>query len=55
MHIRTLAAELLGGMTMVSDELLHQTLDKKFMHRKKSLHERYAEHFTSGEWSCEKN
>ncbi|KAL9696900.1 hypothetical protein quinque_000341 [Culex quinquefasciatus] len=57
MHIRTLAAELLGGMTMVSDEFLHQTLDKKLMsnmRRKKSLHERNAEHFTSGEWSSGK-
>ncbi|XP_055541345.1 integrator complex subunit 4 [Wyeomyia smithii] len=57
MHIRTQAAELLGGMTMVSDEFLHQTLDKKLMsnmRRKKSLHERNAEHFTSGEWSSGK-
>ncbi|XP_055641997.1 integrator complex subunit 4 [Toxorhynchites rutilus septentrionalis] len=57
MHIRTLAAELLGGMTMVNDEFLHQTLDKKLMsnmRRKKSLHERNAEHFTSGEWSSGK-
>lgn len=57
MHIRTLAAELLGGMTMVSDEFLHQTLDKKLMsnmRKKKSLHERNAEHFTSGEWSSGK-
>ncbi|XP_058825412.1 integrator complex subunit 4 isoform X2 [Topomyia yanbarensis] len=57
MHIRMQAADLLGGMTMVSDEFLHQTLDKKLMsnmRRKKSLHERSAEHFTSGEWSSGK-
>lgn len=57
MNIRTQAAELLGGMTMVSDEFLHQTLDKKLMsnmRKKKSLHERNAEHFTSGEWSSGK-
>ncbi|XP_058451995.1 integrator complex subunit 4 [Malaya genurostris] len=57
MHIRTQAADLLGGMTMVSDEFLHQTLDKKLMsnmRKKKSLHERSAEHFTSGEWSSGK-
>ncbi|XP_053670022.1 integrator complex subunit 4 [Anopheles nili] len=57
MNIRTLAAELLGGMTMVSDEFLHQTLDKKLMsnmRKKRSLHERSAAHFASGEWSSGK-
>ncbi|XP_055614496.1 integrator complex subunit 4-like, partial [Uranotaenia lowii] len=57
LHIRTQAAELLGEMTLVSDKFLHQTLDKKLMsnmRKKKSLHERNAEHFTSGEWSSGK-
>ncbi|XP_063695637.1 integrator complex subunit 4 isoform X2 [Culicoides brevitarsis] len=57
MHVRTQAAELLGGMSKVSEEFLHQTLDKKLMsnmRRKKSLHERSLEHFTSGEWSTGK-
>lgn len=31
MQVRTQAAELLGGMTKVSSEFLHQTLDKKLM------------------------
>ena len=56
-QIRTQAAELLGGMGHVSNEFLHQTLDKKLMsnmRRKKSLHERAKENFTSGEWSSGK-
>lgn len=31
MHVRTQAAELLGEMSSVSEEFLHQTLDKKLM------------------------
>lgn len=57
MQVRTQAASLLGGMTAVSSEFLHQTLDKKLMsnlRRKKSLHERYTELFQSGEWSSGK-
>lgn len=57
MQVRTQAAGLLGGMTAVSHEFLHQTLDKKLMsnlRRKKSLHERYTELFQSGEWSSGK-
>lgn len=57
MHVRTQAAQLLGGMTKVNEEFLHQTLDKKLMsnmRRKKSLHERSYEHYTSGEWSTGK-
>lgn len=57
MQVRTQAASLLGGMTAVSNEFLHQTLDKKLMsnlRRKKSLHERYTELFQSGEWSSGK-
>lgn len=57
MPIRTQAAELLGNMTMVSPEFLHQTLDKKLMsnlRRKKSLHERNSHHFASGEWASGK-
>ena len=52
MHVRTQAATLLGGLTAVGREFLRQTLDKKLMsnlRRKKSLHERYTELFTSGE------
>lgn len=57
MQVRTQAASLLGSMTDVSSEFLHQTLDKKLMsnlRRKKSLHERYTELFQSGEWSSGK-
>lgn len=57
MQVRTQAANLLGSMTEVSSEFLHQTLDKKLMsnlRRKKSLHERYTELFQSGEWSSGK-
>lgn len=57
MQVRQQAASLLGGMTAVSNEFLHQTLDKKLMsnlRRKKSLHERYTELFQSGEWSSGK-
>lgn len=57
MHVRTQAAELLGGMIKVSPDFLHQTLDKKLMsnmRRKKSSHERANEHFASGEWSTGK-
>lgn len=54
MHIRTQAAELLGGMWQVNNEFLCQTLDKKLMsnmRRKKTSHERALENYTSGEWS----
>lgn len=57
MQVRVQAAFLLGGMTQVSSEFLHQTLDKKLMsnlRRKKSLHERYTELYQSGEWSSGK-
>lgn len=57
MRVRTMAAELLGGMTSVGNEFLHQTLDKKLMsnlRRKKSLHERYSDLFQSGEWATGK-
>lgn len=57
MRVRTQAAELLGGMTQVGNEFLHQTLDKKLMsnlRRKKSFHERSTELFQSGEWSTGK-
>lgn len=57
MQVRTHAASLLGGMTLVSNEFLDQTLDKKLMsnlRRKKSLHERYTELIQSGEWSSGK-
>ncbi|XP_017055722.1 integrator complex subunit 4 [Drosophila ficusphila] len=57
LQIRVLAAELLGGMTAVSREFLHQTLDKKLMsnlRRKRTAHERGARLVTSGEWSSGK-
>ncbi|KAH8291674.1 hypothetical protein KR018_005285 [Drosophila ironensis] len=57
LHIRVRAAELLGGMTAVSREFLHQTLDKKLMsnlRRKRTAHERGARLVTSGEWSSGK-
>lgn len=57
MNIRQQAAQLLGGMIQVSSEFLLQTLDKKLMsnmRRKKSLHERAFENYTSGEWSSGK-
>lgn len=57
LQIRVLAAELLGSMTHVSSEFLHQTLDKKLMsnlRRKRNAHERGAHLVTSGEWSSGK-
>lgn len=57
MQVRTQAAKLIGGMTQVSNEFLHQTLDKKLMsnlRRKKSSHERHQQLFQSGEWSSGK-
>lgn len=57
MQVRTQAAKLLGGMSQVGPEFLHQTLDKKLMsnlRRKKSLHERSSDNFASGEWSSGK-
>ncbi|KAH8411679.1 hypothetical protein KR215_008753 [Drosophila sulfurigaster] len=57
LQLRVLAAELLGSMTHVSSEFLHQTLDKKLMsnlRRKRNAHERGARLVTSGEWSSGK-
>ncbi|XP_030378031.1 integrator complex subunit 4 [Scaptodrosophila lebanonensis] len=57
LQIRVQAAELLGGMTHVSSEFLHQTLDKKLMsnlRRKRTAHERGAWLVSSGEWSSGK-
>lgn len=57
MQVRTQAAKLIGGMTQVGNEFLHQTLDKKLMsnlRRKKSSHERHQQLFQSGEWSSGK-
>lgn len=57
MQVRTIAAQFLGGMKMVSYEFLQQTLDKKLMsnlRKKRSLHERNLSHFVSGEWSSGK-
>lgn len=54
MHIRSFAAQLLGGLWQVNSEFLFQTLDKKLMsnmRRKKTSHERALENYTSGEWS----
>nr|CAD7458357.1 unnamed protein product [Timema tahoe] len=58
MNVRTLAAEKLGSMTLVSPKFLHQTLDKKLMsnmRKKRSAHERAWESITSGEWASGKN
>lgn len=46
--VRTQAAELLGGMSSLSKEFLHQTLDNKLMSNMR-LHERSLEDSTSGE------
>lgn len=57
MGVRTQAADLLGGMTGVGNEFLHQTLDKKLMsnlRRKRSLHERNTAMWQSGEWATGK-
>ncbi|KAH8416832.1 hypothetical protein KR222_006991 [Zaprionus bogoriensis] len=57
LQIRVLAAELLGSMSHVGSEFLHQTLDKKLMsnlRRKRNAHERGARLVTSGEWSSGK-
>lgn len=56
-QIRIQAAQYLGGMTKVSSQFLHQTLDKKLMsnlRRKRTAHERGAELVASGEWSSGK-
>lgn len=57
MHVRTLAAKLLGTMKLVSPKFLNQTLDKKLMsnmRRKRTAHERAWENVTSGEWASGK-
>ncbi|KAJ9583048.1 hypothetical protein L9F63_022613 [Diploptera punctata] len=57
MRVRTLAAQFLGTMTLVSPKFLQQTLDKKLMsnmRKKCSAHERAWENVTSGEWSSGK-
>ncbi|CAH0557840.1 unnamed protein product [Brassicogethes aeneus] len=56
-HVRTLAAKLLGSMKMVSPKFLNQTLDKKLMsnmRRKRTAHELAWENVTSGEWASGK-
>lgn len=57
MHVRTLAARLLGTMVQVSSRFLNQTLDKKLMsnmRRKRTAHELAWENVTSGEWASGK-
>lgn len=57
MHVRTLAAKLLGSMKLVSAKFLNQTLDKKLMsnmRRKRTAHELAWENVTSGEWASGK-
>jgi len=57
MRVRTLAAQFLGKMTLVSPKFLQQTLDKKLMsnmRKKYSAHERAWESVTSGEWASGK-
>ncbi|KAF2888356.1 hypothetical protein ILUMI_17817 [Ignelater luminosus] len=57
MNVRTLAAKLLGTMTLVSSHFLNQTLDKKLMsnmRRKRTAHELAWENVTSGEWASGK-
>lgn len=57
MRVRTLAAQILGAMTLVSPKFLQQTLDKKLMsnmRKKYSAHERAWESVTSGEWASGK-
>lgn len=57
MRVRTLAAQFLGTMTLVSPKFLQQTLDKKLMsnmRKKYSAHERAWESVTSGEWASGK-
>lgn len=57
MHVRTLAAKLLGSMKLVSPKFLCQTLDKKLMsnmRRKRTAHELAWENVTSGEWASGK-
>lgn len=57
MHVRTLAAKLLGTMKLVSPKFLNQTLDKKLMsnmRRKRTAHELAWENVTSGEWASGK-
>ncbi|CAH1117828.1 unnamed protein product [Phaedon cochleariae] len=57
MNVRTLAAELLGSMKLVSPKFLNQTLDKKLMsnmRRKRTAHELAWENVTSGEWASGK-
>ncbi|XP_072398264.1 integrator complex subunit 4 [Diabrotica undecimpunctata] len=57
MNVRTLAAQLLGSMKLVSPKFLCQTLDKKLMsnmRRKRTAHELAWENVTSGEWASGK-
>ncbi|KAF5275636.1 hypothetical protein FQA39_LY06748 [Lamprigera yunnana] len=57
MRVRTLSAQLLGSMTLVSTHFLNQTLDKKLisnMRRKRTAHELAWENVTSGEWASGK-
>lgn len=57
MRVRTLAAQFLGTMALVSPKFLQQTLDKKLMsnmRKKFSAHERAWESVTSGEWASGK-
>lgn len=57
MRVRTLAAQFLGTMSLVSPKFLQQTLDKKLMsnmRKKYSAHERAWESVTSGEWASGK-
>ncbi|XP_039300674.1 integrator complex subunit 4-like, partial [Nilaparvata lugens] len=57
MLVRTLSAQLLGSMLLVSDKFLQQTLDKKLisnLRKKRSAHERAWENVTSGEWASGK-
>ncbi|CAB4067195.1 INTS4 [Lepeophtheirus salmonis] len=57
-HVRELAASLIGNNARVSQLFLEQTLDKKLMSNmrlKKSAHEREAKMVSAGEWSSGRN
>ena len=57
LHVRELAAQLMGDMSNISQQFLEQTLDKKLMSNmrlKRSAHEREAKMVSSGEWSSGK-
>ena len=54
LRVRVKACTLLGSLHLVSSKFLEQTLDKKIMsqlRRKRTLHERARDNFSSGEWS----